>query len=72
MWKLWNLLFGWDYIIWQNTADRGVARVLVLPEGKIGYWRYKNTRLFDIISNKDQVFWLTCIPEKYAEKFEGK
>jgi len=25
---------------------------------------------FDIIKNKDQVFWLTCVPEKYAEKLE--
>ncbi len=62
--KIWNFLFGWDYIYWQNSADNGIARVMKLPDGKVVYWRYKLTKLMDIITDKNQVRWLTCPPKK--------
>ena len=65
--KLLNYLFGWDYILWRNSADNGLARVRVLPDGTIGYWRYSITKAFDKIESPDQVIWLTCYPEKYFE-----
>ena len=65
MYKLWNLLFGWDYIWWKNSADMGIARVKVLPNGEIAYWRYRASRVLDVIKNKEQVVWLTCDADKY-------
>lgn len=65
MYKLFNLLFNFDYIVWKNSADEGIARVIKLCDGKIGYWRYRLIQVFDIIKNPDQVIWLTCHPNKY-------
>lgn len=65
MWKLTNKLFGWDYVIWKNSADSGIARVIVLSDGTIGYWRYRNICVFDKINNPKSVHWLTCHPSKY-------
>ena len=65
MYKLWNLIFGWDYIIWSNSADQGIRRVRVLPDETIGYWRYRHIKVFDEINHPNQVKWLTCSPDKY-------
>jgi hypothetical protein len=65
MYKLKNKLFGWDYIQWNNSADNGIARVILLKDGKIGYWRYRTTCVFDEIKSPEQVRWLTCHPIKY-------
>lgn len=65
MYRLFNYLFGWDYIHWQNTADRGIARVHVDGSGKVFYWRYKITSLVDVIRCPSEVLWLTCKPSKY-------
>lgn len=64
--KILNYLFGWDYVLWNNSADTGIARVRILPDGKVFYWRYISTNVFDEIKSADQVFWLTCLPEKYG------
>lgn len=63
--KVLNYLFGWDYVVWSNFADRGIARVCTDFEGRPFYWRYKNTQLADKIETKEQVIWLTCSPQKY-------
>lgn len=73
MWKLWNKLFGWDYIYWQNTADQGIARVHVDGEGNPFYYRYKNIGVIGRIPNPKTKLreweyppmWLTCLPSKY-------
>lgn len=65
MWKLKNKLFGWDYVLWKNSADAGIARVIVFKDGTIGYWRYRITNVFDEINNPKEVHWLTCHPSKY-------
>lgn len=65
MWKLWNKLFGWDYIYWRNFADHGVARVYRSPNDNVYYWGYKTTQLADRITYADQVIWLTCRSSKY-------
>lgn len=51
-----------------RIGDQGVARIHVLPDGTIGYYRYKITQLFDVINNPGQVLWLTCNPDKYFPK----
>jgi hypothetical protein len=65
MYKLLNLLFGWDYIHWSNSAASGIARVIALPSGEIAYWRYRNISVMDVIEKPTQVRWLTCPPTKY-------
>ena len=65
MWKLFNFLFGWDYIYWSNSADQGVARVYCSHDGKAFYFRYRILQLVDVIKQPDQVVWLTCEPSKY-------
>jgi len=68
MYKILNKLFGWDYILWQNCASQGIARIHVSPEGKIWYWRYKNIKVADIILHpRDVKLWLTCHPDKYLK-----
>lgn len=65
IYKLMNRLFGYDYIVWKNTADRGIARVIKLPDNRVVYWRYINTKVMDEIKSPNDVFWLTCEPSKY-------
>lgn len=66
MYKIKNLLFGYDYIQWRNSADSGIARVISLPDGRICYWRYKGLNILDEIKTPYEVFWLTCSPDKYG------
>lgn len=66
--KLLHMLFRWDYIAWQNSADNGLARVHVTPEGEVYYWRYKITKVRDVITKPSQVGWLTCSPNKYFKQ----
>ena len=65
MYKLLHMLFGWDYIAWSNSADSGIARVYLNPDGVAWYWRYKGTMLIDEIHTADQVIWLTCKSNNY-------
>lgn len=65
MWKLYNKLFGWDYIGWSNAADVGIARVFIDGNGRVCYFRYKGINVIDTISYPMQVIWLTCSPSKY-------
>ena len=60
-----HLLFGWDYIQWRNSVDQGIARVRVDGMGRVWYWRYRITRVADVIARPEQVLWLTCQPNKY-------
>ena len=70
MYKILNHLFGWDYIYWSNSASSGIAKVIIFPDGTIGYWRYRSTCVFDKITNPYQVIWLTCKPNKYKKYFK--
>jgi len=65
MWKLLNFIFGWDYVHWKNSADQGIARVFRDASGRPVYWRYKITKVLDVIEEENQVTWLTCRPSKY-------
>lgn len=68
MWKIYNKLFGWDYIHWANSASQGIARIHVDCNGNAFYWRYKNTKVADPIVSAKHHLWLTCRPEKYGIK----
>lgn len=69
LYKIFNALFGWDYIISQaifsNSSE--VCRVLKLPDGTVGYWTLGR---FKTIVDPTEVYWVTCGPEKYLPKSE--
>lgn len=67
MYRIWNLLFGWDYVHWRNTADTGIARIHRTPDSVVWYYRYKSTSCIDVITpaNWDSVVFLTCNRSKY-------
>ena len=64
-WEVNKRLYGWDYILWSNSSDGGVARVYKDKTGVVYYWRYRNTQVVDRILAPDQVLWLTCDPSKF-------
>ena len=66
MWKLMNLVFGFDYIQWRNCAGQGIARVRVDGMNRAWYFRHKNISVIDFIDDPKRVVWLTCAPEKYV------
>lgn len=66
MWRLWNKLFGWDYILWTNTATSDISRVHITPDSKVFYYLYSGFKYNEVIRNKSQVIWLTCLPSKYG------
>lgn len=69
LYKLLNKLFGWDYILWESTCDRGIVRILKDKTGVFYYWRYKNIKSAAKINKPSDVkLWLTCSPEKYFNK----
>lgn len=65
MYKILHWIFGWDYIAWGNSADDGISRVIKNPDGSVIYKRYFIMKIYDRITHKEQVVWLTCKPEKY-------
>ena len=64
-WEVNKRLNGWDYILWANSCDSGIARVYKDQTGVAYYWRYRNTRVVDRILTPEQVLWLTCDPSKF-------
>lgn len=69
MWRIFNWLFGWDYVYWQNSCDQGIARVRTSKNGDVYIYRYKMTGLIDKIHSPSSVsIWLTCSPDKYLNK----
>jgi hypothetical protein len=63
LYRLKHLIFGWDYIAWENSCSNGIARVEKDGNGNVWYWRYRITRVR--IRKPEQVIWLTCPPSKY-------
>ena len=69
MYRLWNYLFGWDYILWKNCLYKGVSRVRVLPNGTPYYLEYGRMDTFELIKDNNEVYqWLTCDESKYLDK----
>lgn len=56
-------LFGWDYIIWSNSADSGVSRVRVDGLGRVWYWQYNRHPRY--ITKAEEVVWLLGTPYRY-------
>lgn len=65
MWRLFNWLFGWDYIYFDyGYYGYGVRRVRKLPNGAA--WYQRNFRIRKI-AREDEVIWLTCKSSKYLD-----
>ena len=69
MYRLMHKLFGWDYVLWSNSADQGIARVWIAADGFVVYWRYRSTKVLDCITPESvksrRVIFLTCHSDKY-------
>ena len=65
MWRISNLLFGWDYVYWKNSCDQGIGRVRRYKDGTVYYCRYRINNVYDDIKDPEDVRWLTCHPSKY-------
>ena len=66
LYKLLNWLFGWDYILWSNSVDCGVAKVRIDEfDGSIFYWKYVTSLTTVDITDANDVKWLTCKSSKY-------
>ena len=63
--KILHKLFGYDFIQWENKDEIGIAKVVVLPNGKVAYQYKYHDRYVTMINNPNAVIWLTCKPEKY-------
>jgi len=68
IWRILNFIFGWDYIVWTNFADSGIARIHYGYNGRPWYWRYKLTKVIDKVTSVEQVVWLTCLPSDYLRE----
>lgn len=68
MWRIFNLLFGWDYILWQNSCDSGISRLRRDHDDRVWWYRYKTTKCVDTLDQNHQniKLWLTCSPEKWS------
>lgn len=68
LYKLFNRIFGWDYVAWTNLCDCGVARVHLDGRGNPYYWKY-GKYIYGIKQDDPyvQVVWLTCDPSKYLK-----
>ena len=70
MWKILHVVFGFDYVYWDNSVDNGIARVYIY-DGNVCYWRYRITHVLDKITKPSQVMWLTCSSSKYFPESES-
>ena len=68
MYILLNLLFGWDYVYWNDSVSHGTARVRILHDGTVFYWYSPILHIFEEIKRPDDVEWLTCKPDKYFKE----
>jgi hypothetical protein len=64
------MLFGWDYVYWNNSATQGTSRVRTDYLGNPYYIWSLDVRVK--ITNPDNVMWLTCHPDKYFDPNYGK
>ena len=68
MYKILNKIFGWDYILWHDSATQGVSRVYLDGMGRVWCWVYPSIDVAKIITKPKEVIWLTCSPDKYFKK----
>jgi len=68
MYKLFNYLFGWDYIQWSNPVDQGVARVRVDYNNKCWYWQYYTTRIAKISYVDEGVISIDVKKDTYLDE----
>lgn len=68
IYHLLHFFLRWDFIRWRNSCDGGIARIRKDHNGRVYYLRYWITDLTDEVTTPEQVYWLTCPPEKYLGK----
>lgn len=66
MYKLFNWLFGWDYIHWQNYCDASISRVRIDGNGNSYFFRYGKYITY-LDKPSERITWLTCNQYKYLK-----
>ena len=69
MWRLWNKLFGWDYVVWSykhSDLPGDVSRIIVDQTGTPYIHEY--SEVYRALSDASKIIWLTCKPEKYLKE----
>lgn len=65
IYKLLHKLFGWDYVQFEKGMYGGISRVQLDGMKRPWYWRFKSSKIGEIIRKPEDVIWLTCSPDKY-------
>lgn len=74
MWRLWNKLFGWDYIYWESSTIEHciTSRIRVTGDGIPYFTSFKYAGyLYKVKDHLHEILWLTCKPEKYLGNHEN-
>ncbi|MDC7221562.1 MAG: hypothetical protein PQJ59_16630 [Spirochaetales bacterium] len=79
IYKILNLIFGWDYVYYDYTNNEyprsrkhGIGRVFVTYDGQVSLWLDKQEHDLLKIPSPEAVNWLTCDSEKYFLKGENQ
>lgn len=63
MYRIFKILFGWNYIHWYSGQDQGYSRIFVTKCGSVCFYRFRNNLV--TLKNPEAVIWLTCEPSLY-------
>lgn len=63
MWKLFNLVFGWDYVQISSFGYYEICKIHRLPDG----FYIKQLRRYTPLKDSKHLIWLTCHPSKYLD-----
>ena len=77
MWRIFNFLFGWQYVEYRDSCTTFVAKVIVCPNGRLRMVTLM--RIYDALLNEDGTFedtggrWvaLTWTKEALSQLEEG-
>lgn len=67
MYKLFNKIFGWDYVIKITVFSTYIVRIRKAKCGKV---YYKHWFDYGEVLHAENYIWITCEPEKYIKKRE--
>lgn len=72
MYKIFNKLFGWDYVFWRvgQVGSYGISRIKTFPDGTHYITRYYGAGFVDlnVVEPCIKLTYLTCDASKYTGK----
>jgi hypothetical protein len=40
LYRIFNRIFGWQYVYWEDSCDSEIRRIHFLPNGRAGFFKY--------------------------------